>query len=111
MSVGQGCLPNRAWPGGTVERTWDSLGMGEPRLTDYHGGFFRTWVFRIAVTTWMWVSFPLSSSRDKLFLCPMLENGVIPPLASSQVCPRRPEGKVLWIPREEARSGKKVGNS
>lgn len=31
-----------------------------------------------------------------------------PPLASSQVCPRRPEGKAPQTPREGGRSGKKV---
>lgn len=70
------------------------------------------------------VVFTLLPSQEQLSFCPTYGGGeggrsrekrtpapLTPPLASSQVCPRRPEGKVPRTPRERGSSGKEAGSS
>lgn len=47
---------------GTTEETWGSLRMSEPELTvNPRGGgyYFRSWLPRMALATWMWVKWSL----------------------------------------------------
>ena len=106
------------------------FGGGQPELTADLGGSFRSWLPRMALTTWMWVKWPSLFFPPRRSFPPVLPScggrvegvgrwktgkqgsiRITPTLALSQVCPRRPEGKVLQTPREGGSSGKETGSS
>lgn len=122
---GRGCLLKGSLTWGAVEGIQGYLGMGECELTVDLGDSFRSWLPRMALATWMWVKWLLLFLPPRRNFSPVFlscggrlegkigrkdSKRVTPPLTSSQVCLRRPEGKVPQIPREGGSSGKETGS-